>query len=539
MSKITFTHLSVRNFNSWKRLEFPLSEQGVVCLKGQVGGGKSSVFKAIYWCLFGTTSENILADEIRGSKKPTKVTLQMCKDAHEYTLTRHRGHPLLKNKVEFSGYGIPRTDEDSLIKDVQVLINTFLGITPQVFLTTTYFAQRNFHVFHSLSDTGKKEWLESITYGSLFPECERIVRDKTRELERTLDYEKGKLNGLRASLTSVKNEAEKKYESYKRRITAIEETLPTLKQDGTAKKVISDKLTSYLNIMDDKESIISYSTRKLRSLEEEKEAFDRKPYVCDKCGSTISVKVSTVIITKNVKSIDAHKKTIQSAKHVMKTLTPVISKLRAELQVFADAEEEITVLKSELRMRKDVIKELETLGSLENEITLSEKSINSLETKIQYLRFWIHGFGFQGLRTYVLQSASAYLLNRLKYYLSQLASLTISVELKFIKNRILLSFNGRSYGALSGGERQSVDLCTGFALRDLAEYYNKCRFNISLYDEPFENLDDALTSSAQSLLLSAMRESTFFITHRSLNVRFDKVLLIEKDKNSKLRNVYV
>ena len=68
-----------------------------------------------------------------------------------------------------------------------------------------------------------------------------------------------------------------------------------------------------------------------------------------------------------------------------------------------------------------------------------------------------------------------------------------------------------------------MDVSTGFALRDLAESYNKCRFNLLILDEPTENQDAYLTAVCQNLFVECAKPSTFLVTHRELSSRFDKV----------------
>ena len=84
-----------------------------------------------------------------------------------------------------------------------------------------------------------------------------------------------------------------------------------------------------------------------------------------------------------------------------------------------------------------------------------------------------------------------------------------------------------------------MDLCTGLALRDLAEHYNKCHFNMIVFDEPTESLRSPLSEAAQDLLFSTAKPSTFIIAPNSLGIDYDKVLEARKENGvSSLRTIY-
>lgn len=532
MSQITFLHLSIRNFISWERLNFRLHDRGSVCLRGLNGAGKSSIFKALYWCLFGVLPEAVKADEVRAGKKPTRVKLTMQKGHHVYTLIRHRGHPLFKNRLEFSGHGIPITDADSLIKDVQQLVNDFLGITPDVFLTTTFFAQRNFHIFHSLSDTGKKEWLEANTYGSLFSECERLIREHTRALERTLDYDEGRLRGLEESFTIAKAAEERKRSTSRAAIKELRqkhELIQSQLQD------VNDELERLKRLP------LEYSTAH-EDYQKKEIIYDRavaikhnlaqQETVCSACGAKIDAVKHAAALKKLEHEVDVAAQAFRASQHAF----IAIEKRYAYYTDLQDSMEQYTQaakkLSSEVKALERELAKLDETKELQQSITTLKRSIRVQQIKQTYYRFWVNGFGFQGLRSYALRTAAQYLLERLRYYLGQLVGVRFQVDLEFINNRISISFNNnRSYASLSGGERQAVDLATGFALRDVAERYNKCRFNLMILDEPFENLDDSLTTAAQSMFAAIERDSIFFITHRPINSNFSRVLRIEKHFN--------
>jgi DNA repair exonuclease SbcCD ATPase subunit len=462
----------------------------------------------------------------------------MQKNGHDYMLTRYRGHPLLKNKVTFDGHGIPKTDEDSLIKDVQPLVDAFLGISPPVFLTTTFFSQRNFHVFHSLSDAGKKEWLEAITYGSLFPECEQLVREKVRTLERSLDFDTGKLRGLEESLTSIQESEHAKRMNIRLEVKGFLAELRKLRQQRVALLRGLAPLSSVASDVQRLELLRAEASATLELAEREMAKTLRMTGRCAACGAVISRQTIDDLQRRSSAAVATADAALQAVIKQFPSLYAAQEKRDRLHDALMRVARKKETMHHDLKLAKQALRDSRQPIVLAEDIQRLKAQILCSKKKLAYFKFWVYGFGLQGLRTYVLQTAANFLSARMQYYLQCLVSDRVSMDMEFVNNRIVFSFNNRSYGALSGGERQSVDLCTGFALRDVAEQYNKCRFNLLILDEPFEGLDDALTVAAQSLLLDNAKDSTFFITHRVTDARFDKLLSVEKDVISKLYRIY-
>lgn len=521
-------HLSVRNFGSWRKLEFPLNDQGTVCLKGFTGSGKSTIFKALHWCLFGATPDSgTKADEIRGSKKPTRVTLRMHKDGYDYTLSRYRGHPLYKNKLAFHGYGLPDSDADVLVKDIQDLVNTFLGVSPRVFASTVYFSQRNFHLFHSLSDSGKKEWLESITYGTLFPICESVSREGARSIDRALAEAQGMLRGYEESLASLLA-LQKQRRAYNAKELA----------DLHARR---DKIRARLNVFSRllkkrdgyiEDSASARNARHALSNDYEREkllvvAYGRTD-ACPTCGQPIDSQ-------SRLAKLQSHKLRMYDLRSKLREIDARISSLSDYISDLSGVEkrhrrltDRLASVSASIKQCRDLMRDETVIEQLRKDIEAVKHLIHTHQNDYQYWHFWVRGFGFSGLRFFVLQRAATYLLAQIQHYAYTLMANAMNITMDFTNNNLVFRFNGRSYGTLSGGERQTIDLCTGLALRDLAEAYNKCDMNLLILDEPFEGLDSRLTSAAQTLLRSYEKSSVFFITHRPVEARFDRVYTVTK-----------
>ena len=92
-------------------------------------------------------------------------------------------------------------------------------------------------------------------------------------------------------------------------------------------------------------------------------------------------------------------------------------------------------------------------------------------------------------RGYLLQDIIVYINQQAKKY-SKTVFGTELVDFSLDGNNIAISYNGKSYESLSGGERQKVDIIIQFSIRDVLCAYTGFHTNIIVLDEIFDNLDE-------------------------------------------------
>ena len=102
-------------------------------------------------------------------------------------------------------------------------------------------------------------------------------------------------------------------------------------------------------------------------------------------------------------------------------------------------------------------------------------------------------------------------------------------------NNLLISYNNKEYEALSGGERQKVDLIIQFAIRDMLCQHTSFSSNIIVLDEIFDNLDDIGCQKILDLITNKLYDisSIFIISHHGneLNIPYDDIIRIVKNNN--------
>ena len=101
-------------------------------------------------------------------------------------------------------------------------------------------------------------------------------------------------------------------------------------------------------------------------------------------------------------------------------------------------------------------------------------------------------------------------------------------------NNVQISYDGKDYSNLSGGERQKIDLIIQFAIRDMLVKYMNFSSNILVVDELFDNLDSIGCEKVLNMISTKLTDvaSLYIITHHSeIPIPFDSIITVTKEEN--------
>jgi DNA repair exonuclease SbcCD ATPase subunit len=132
-------------------------------------------------------------------------------------------------------------------------------------------------------------------------------------------------------------------------------------------------------------------------------------------------------------------------------------------------------------------------------------------------------------RGYLLTNIIAYLDKKAKEYCNIVFG-TTELSLNLNGNALDITYCGKMFDLLSGGEKQRVDLILQLAIRDMLVTYLDLNANILVLDEITDFLDKKSCKAVMSLLESALQtvESVFIISHH------DETLEIAADSSIKI-----
>jgi DNA repair exonuclease SbcCD ATPase subunit len=100
-------------------------------------------------------------------------------------------------------------------------------------------------------------------------------------------------------------------------------------------------------------------------------------------------------------------------------------------------------------------------------------------------------------------------------------------------NNINISYMGKEYENLSGGEKQKIDLIIQFSIRDMLCNHIGFTSNILILDEVFDGLDMIGCHRVIDLITNLSDiKNVFIVTHRKdLSIPCDKELLVVKSSD--------
>ena len=109
---------------------------------------------------------------------------------------------------------------------------------------------------------------------------------------------------------------------------------------------------------------------------------------------------------------------------------------------------------------------------------------------------------------------------------------TDKIDFKLNGNNIDISYCGKQYENLSGGEKQKIDLIVQFSIRDMLSKFLNFSSNILVLDEIFDNLDNIGCQKVLDLISNKLIDvsSIFIVTHhRDIEIPSDNEIIVIKD----------
>ena len=140
--KIIFTKFGMENFKKYQdKIEFEIKEKKIVLISGQNGSGKSTIFDALFFTLFGCTAKGLRSSNVVNEKSKKNchtwlefVEIKNQEEKNEYRIDRFVSHSKLGNTVALQKnnkkIGVGQKEVNPLIEKI---------ILPKKFIFKYYF----------------------------------------------------------------------------------------------------------------------------------------------------------------------------------------------------------------------------------------------------------------------------------------------------------------------------------------------------------------------------------------------------------------
>ena len=187
-------NITAQNFMSFKELSLDVPDSGLIFVGGEVkgssvtssnGAGKSALFEALCFGLYGKTLRGSSASEIANWASPRNCLVQIqFFDDHDkvYTVRRYRNH-----KEEGNALYILRDDDDITSQDsraTQELIEAIVGMSWMVFSTAVVFGEKA-QRFTEAKDSEKKAIFDEILMLQRYQDALKALREDLKKLRDT------------------------------------------------------------------------------------------------------------------------------------------------------------------------------------------------------------------------------------------------------------------------------------------------------------------------------------------------------------------
>lgn len=539
-----------------------LNQGCTVLIKAPNGNGKSSIFGAIVWCIYGKSLKGVSEVNTWKEVQPkdysgTKVELFFQRDQDIYKITRCQNYKKVlddgakgNNRLIFYENGDTVNIKSKIKLQEHIILK--LGLSYQLFMNSIMFGQ-GLQRLITESNSDKKKLFEEIFDLNFLNIAKNIAQDGFEEVyseSKELEYNTKNLHQEIESVKSTYKDLKEKEASWK---TTLDEECRELKEKRDTlsnklrieKKNINKALSLSLDTKVKKQThLISSLKEKLNdarslskmSLEEFidiiLELMQKKKY--DKAyESLLKIKSAFSKITKYQKELEKANDKLYELKETKRELNEVKETCEEYAEEILQIDSKIRKLGNESlkilspKYKEKIVKLKSKLKTIEQEYQLKLNKLKDYEWLLK------DPLGNNGIKAYLFDSSLDLLNNTLDSY-SEVLGFRISFEIDLSSTRkdfvTLIERGGViiDYDELSGGEKQVCNLAMAFAM---FESMSAARgINIAFLDEVFESLSSDNIEIVISLIKHIFESKTLFLIthHDSLPLSHSKLLQVEK-----------
>lgn len=402
---IRFTKIYIEGFGSiLGPLWFEFDSTGLTVIRGKNGKGKTTLFSALSWALYGKSlkdkSQVETWEHLRNKNwKGTKVEIHYQDGQEEFIVRRHLKYKGKSSKLEFEYNGIV---DDSLRdkRDIQAAITRSIRMSYELFKTTLVFGQKMKRITEESNVDQKKIFDEAFESGFI-----NEARDRTKkELEElqeeytAVEIEANKLTWkLEAKQEALDEEKWRRVEHETERQEAIDNYTESIKQGKAKLKKLKAEIPKRASLEDQKALVtklddsmrwdkfkkeLEIKCDTIQDLDSDIEDYEREletlvltkeeGLTCDSCGQPIEDK-----------ALDAKiKKDKARAKEIKERLAYCRKELKQYQAELVDMNEELVVVNKEIAKWEKAQEILDDLIDQQEQITKDKANIAYTESKL-------------------------------------------------------------------------------------------------------------------------------------------------------------
>jgi DNA repair exonuclease SbcCD ATPase subunit len=347
---------------------------------------------------------------------------------------------------------------------------------------------------------------------TICPTCEQKITEETRGLL----LKKREL--LISQKAKIVNDLGSKYEKEKEISKQLEDFL---KQSGESSKQLDIKIEE-CNLDEEKKknecqnklnNSIAQIQEIVKRLEEE-----LKQKFADK---RIDLEIELKKLKANKLGIEIIKDDISNQEKMINNLQNDIAQVDRDIDRIQKSEFDTTILNS---TRQRIV-------DLDRQLNIINNGTFELEKLHKIISFWKEGFSSRGIPSMLIDDSIPFMNERVSYYLEKISNGRYIVSFDTLdetksgefRDKISVKVVDTETKAnkrvqLSGGQTRLIDIATILTLGDLQSNVQEVSFNILLFDEIFDSLDDTNVEFVSKVLRILTNDrSVFVISHKHVD----------------------
>jgi len=482
--------LKAKNFYSFRELHLDFSKiKGITRILGRNkdsggsnGAGKSVLFEAITWGIYGTTirksTESALVNSQAG--QDCSVCIELEKEGVGTVVITRAKRPTSLN-VEINGALINKATSSQ----TQEALEELLESDYKSFLASVVFGQHSTFTFLDSSPEDKRKIIKNcFNLEDIFSK-----RASVKQLKSSYQGELKVIGTLLANLINEKANLEKEVPDKKYKLVR----LPSLENILKAESKISENEKQ----IRDAQRGLKKSRDKLRRLNDcIKEGVYKHDKECHVCKSTYSKSQSK-------KDVDILSKESQDLGKQIKDEEDVIKGLKDtnETSIPKITSSEWAKYNKKNKQIENAQSSIHRLAQVSTQLEEYETRRFELDSLLEVMKFWETAFSEKGLIRYIVRNILDYFNLRSNEYASVLTGGQFSLEFNDELSETIRNNNVETkYISLSGGEKRKVNLAIMLSLQDLSSKISRTDCNLLFFDEVCDNIDNPGILAVNNLL---------------------------------------
>lgn len=555
---IQFTKLNIEGFCSIPNLSLDLNTTGITIIRGVNGEGKSSIFSALVWGLYGKTPKDI--SDVNTWEKLRKKDYQGTK-VEVYFLKNNQVHRVIRC-LNYKGNVDGAKGSSRLIYDVdanpisekykpqiQAKIAEALEMSYNLFINSVMFGQG---ITRLIEETGteQKNLFEEIFSLNYLTKARDIAKAQYNKYEKEayevnhqLDILHNQVKMMEDNLKYVQDYQKTEGQRRKEKIDELrrEKSLSTRAYEKLARDVDSIEQQNIDRQISEHQNLISKNRTKLKEARASigiplEELIDKVIYLLEKKEYDSSMKY--------LRSLKSAFSKIESLQSKLTTLEKAVMNLRVQESRLQVLQRDLKRHKEKIETLKQRIKEQKSTPMIQaryskEDIQKAKKEIEKLESsqvnQMKELYQWIYTdpLGNNGIKAFLFESSMDSLNQTLESF-SNIIGMTIQFGMDLQSARkdfqVYINMEGQDvdFNELSGGQKQLASLAIAFAMNEAMTQAKG--INIAFLDEVFESLSANNIELVSDLIRKIYKNKTLFlITHQeSLPISNARVLRVKR-----------